>query len=98
MGMVALLLGVVPFVAFWKGPEIRSRSKYSKILMAEEAKRVAEAEKEDEERAQEMVDEEEWSSPEAAHVSEEKRYPRTGQGTEESDGGEEAERGRRYGL
>jgi len=30
----------VPFVAFWRGPQIRARSKYSRQLMAEEARRI----------------------------------------------------------
>jgi type II secretory pathway component PulM len=57
MGMVAAVLGVVPFVAYWKGPEIRARSKYSKILMAEERARVAAANREEQERAQEAGEE-----------------------------------------
>ena len=31
---------MVPFVAFWRGPQIRARSKYSRQLMAEEARRI----------------------------------------------------------
>jgi hypothetical protein len=62
MGMVAGILGIVPFIAYWKGPEIRARSKYSKILMEEERRRVADAEREDEERAhEEAQEEEEWN-------------------------------------
>lgn len=37
---ISALLAAVPFVAFWYGPVIRSHSKYSKQLMAEEAKRI----------------------------------------------------------
>ena len=40
MGCIALLLAPVPYIAYFKGPWIRSRSPYSKILMAEEKKRV----------------------------------------------------------
>ena len=40
MGCIALLLAPVPYIAYFKGPYIRSRSPYSKILMAEEKKRV----------------------------------------------------------
>lgn len=40
MGCIALLLAPVPYIAFFKGPWIRERSPYSKILMAEEKKRV----------------------------------------------------------
>lgn len=43
MGCIALILAAVPFVAFWKGPEIRRRSKYSRMLMEEERLRVEEA-------------------------------------------------------
>lgn len=50
MGMVAGVLGVVPFIAYWKGPEIRARSPFSRILMAEEKARVAAAEKEQAQR------------------------------------------------
>ena len=39
-GCISALLAVVPFVAFWRGPEIRARSKYSRQLMAEEARRI----------------------------------------------------------
>ncbi|WVW78489.1 hypothetical protein I302_100444 [Kwoniella bestiolae CBS 10118] len=39
-GCVALLLSAVPFVAFYFGPKIRARSKYSKILMKEEQERI----------------------------------------------------------
>lgn len=46
MGMVAGVLGIVPFIAYWKGPEIRARSPFSRILMAEEKARVAAADKE----------------------------------------------------
>lgn len=49
MGMVAGILGVVPFIAYWKGPEIRARSPFSRILMAEEKARVAAAEQEQKE-------------------------------------------------
>lgn len=41
MGCIALLLAIVPFAAFWKGPQIRARSRYSKLLMEEEKRRVA---------------------------------------------------------
>ena len=40
MGGIAFLLAPIPFVAFYKGPWIRGRSPYSKILMAEEKRRV----------------------------------------------------------
>ena len=40
MGCIGLLLAPVPFIAFYFGPWIRERSPYSKILMAEEKKRV----------------------------------------------------------
>lgn len=40
MGCMALLLAPIPFVAYFKGPYIRERSPFSKILMAEEARRV----------------------------------------------------------
>jgi hypothetical protein len=40
MGCIALLLAPVPYIAFFKGPWIRERSPYSRILMAEERKRV----------------------------------------------------------
>ena len=40
MGCIGLLLAPVPFLAFYFGPQIRERSPYSKILMAEEKKRV----------------------------------------------------------
>jgi type II secretory pathway component PulM len=36
MGGVAALLALVPFVAFFYGPQIRARSKYSRELMAQE--------------------------------------------------------------
>ncbi|WWD00553.1 hypothetical protein V866_007487 [Kwoniella sp. B9012] len=39
-GCVALLLSTVPFIAFYFGPKIRSKSKYSKILMKEEQERI----------------------------------------------------------
>jgi hypothetical protein len=41
MGCIALLLAIVPFAAFWRGPQIRARSRYSKRLMEEEKRRVA---------------------------------------------------------
>jgi hypothetical protein len=40
MGCIALLLAPIPYIAFFKGPWIRERSPYSRILMAEEKKRV----------------------------------------------------------
>lgn len=40
MGCIALLLAPIPYIAYFKGPWIRERSPYSKILMAEEKKRV----------------------------------------------------------
>lgn len=40
MGCIALLLAPVPYIAYYKGPYIRSISPFSKILMAEEKKRV----------------------------------------------------------
>ena len=40
MGCIGLLLAPIPFIAFYFGPRIRERSPYSKILMAEERKRV----------------------------------------------------------
>lgn len=40
MGCIALVLAPVPYIAFFKGPWIRERSPYSRILMAEEKKRV----------------------------------------------------------
>ncbi len=39
-GCFAALLALVPFVAFFKGPAIRARSKYSKELMREERERI----------------------------------------------------------
>ena len=39
---VAGLLAIVPFVAFYKGPQIRARSPLSKMLMAEEQRMIAE--------------------------------------------------------
>ncbi|WWC67915.1 uncharacterized protein I206_101833 [Kwoniella pini CBS 10737] len=39
-GCIALLLSAVPFIAFYFGPKIRSKSKYSKILMKEEQERI----------------------------------------------------------
>ena len=39
-GCIASVLAAVPFVAFWYGPQIRARSRYSKLLMAEEKERV----------------------------------------------------------
>lgn len=50
MGIVAGVLGIVPFIAFWKGPEIRARSKYSKILMEQERRRVEQDQREKAER------------------------------------------------
>lgn len=40
MGCIAALLAPIPYIAFFKGPWIRERSPYSRILMAEEKKRV----------------------------------------------------------
>ncbi|OCF35086.1 hypothetical protein I316_03126 [Kwoniella heveanensis BCC8398] len=40
MGCIAILLAPIPFIAYYKGPWIRARSPYSKILMAEERKRI----------------------------------------------------------
>ncbi|WWC88263.1 uncharacterized protein L201_003170 [Kwoniella dendrophila CBS 6074] len=40
IGCIALLLSPIPFIAYFKGPWIRERSPYSKILMAEEKKRI----------------------------------------------------------
>jgi hypothetical protein len=39
-GCIALLLGTIPFIAFYYGPRIRARSKYSKELMTEEKARI----------------------------------------------------------
>ncbi|WWC86940.1 uncharacterized protein L201_001820 [Kwoniella dendrophila CBS 6074] len=39
-GCVAVLLAAVPYIAFFYGPLIRSKSKYSKILMREEQERI----------------------------------------------------------
>ncbi|WWC86939.1 uncharacterized protein L201_001819 [Kwoniella dendrophila CBS 6074] len=39
-GSVALLLSSVPFIAFKFGPKIRSKSKYSKLLMKEEQEKI----------------------------------------------------------
>ncbi|AFR97650.2 drug transporter [Cryptococcus neoformans C23] len=39
-GVVALILAMVPFIAFYKGTVIRAHSKYSKILMREERERI----------------------------------------------------------
>ncbi|WRT64796.1 uncharacterized protein IL334_001730 [Kwoniella shivajii] len=39
-GCVALLLAAVPFVAFYFGPRLRARSKYSKQLMKEEQEKI----------------------------------------------------------
>ncbi|WWC59282.1 uncharacterized protein I303_101833 [Kwoniella dejecticola CBS 10117] len=39
-GCVALLLSSVPFIAFKYGPQIRARSKFSKLLMKEEQERI----------------------------------------------------------
>jgi hypothetical protein len=41
MGCIAAVLASVPFVAYWKGPQIRARSRYSKLLIEEERRRVA---------------------------------------------------------
>lgn len=68
MGIIAGILGIVPFVAFYKGPEIRKRSKYSKILMEEERKRVEEAEmNQRKEEEMELGDEREKSTEEKEH-------------------------------
>ncbi|WVR06700.1 hypothetical protein IAU60_003732 [Kwoniella sp. DSM 27419] len=40
MGCIAIVLAPIPFIAYFKGPWIRARSPYSKILMAEEKKRL----------------------------------------------------------
>ncbi|WWC63027.1 uncharacterized protein I303_105626 [Kwoniella dejecticola CBS 10117] len=40
IGCIALVLAPIPFIAFFKGPWIRERSPYSKVLMAEERKRI----------------------------------------------------------
>ncbi|KAK8847392.1 hypothetical protein IAR55_005250 [Kwoniella newhampshirensis] len=40
-GCVALVLSAVPFGAYYRGPQIRAISKYSKILMKEEKERIA---------------------------------------------------------
>ena len=48
-GLVAALLAAVPFVGFFYGPQIRARSKFSKLLLEEERK--AAVEKEDREGA-----------------------------------------------
>ena len=40
MGCIALLLAPIPFIAYFRGPWIRERSPYSKILMAEERRRI----------------------------------------------------------
>ena len=40
VGGIGLLLAPIPFLAYYFGPEIRNRSPYSKILMAEERKRA----------------------------------------------------------
>lgn len=39
-GCLAAALALVPFVAFYKGPQIRARSKYSRELMKEERERI----------------------------------------------------------
>ncbi|WWD21484.1 hypothetical protein CI109_105970 [Kwoniella shandongensis] len=39
-GCVSLVLAAVPFLAFFRGLQIRARSKYSKLLMQEEKERV----------------------------------------------------------
>jgi hypothetical protein len=39
-GCIAAVLAVVPFVAFFYGPQIRARSRYSKQLMEEERMRL----------------------------------------------------------
>jgi len=36
MGGIATVLALVPFVAFFYGPAIRARSKYSRLLMEQE--------------------------------------------------------------
>lgn len=89
MGMVAAVLGVVPFVAYYRGPEIRSRSKYSKILMAEERKRVVDAEREDKERNLEEAAEAGYTAGEGQIASSEKGRP------QDEDRGQGM--GRRYG-
>lgn len=40
MGGFATLLAAVPFVAFVWGPQIRARSRYSKMLMAQEREQL----------------------------------------------------------
>ncbi|WRT66787.1 uncharacterized protein IL334_003750 [Kwoniella shivajii] len=40
IGCIALVLAPIPFIALLKGPWIRERSPYSKILMAEERERI----------------------------------------------------------
>jgi hypothetical protein len=49
-GCIGALLGAVPFVAFFYGPKIRSRSKFSRLLVEEEERlqreRLKESEKE----------------------------------------------------
>lgn len=41
-GCVAALLAVVPFIGFFYGPQIRARSKFSKLLLEEERKAAEE--------------------------------------------------------
>ncbi|KAL7418993.1 hypothetical protein Q5752_006677 [Cryptotrichosporon argae] len=48
-GCIAALLAVVPFVAYYKGPAIRARSKYSKLLMDAERKEVERDERDERE-------------------------------------------------
>jgi hypothetical protein len=40
MGAIATILALVPFVAFFYGPAIRARSKYSRMLMAQEREAI----------------------------------------------------------
>jgi len=53
MGAFAAVLALVPFVAFIYGPQIRARSKYSRLLMAQEREAI---EKEREEREKQGMD------------------------------------------
>lgn len=50
-GAIGALLAVVPFIGFFYGPQIRARSKFSKLLMEEEQK-AAEAKEGRESRAE----------------------------------------------
>jgi type II secretory pathway component PulM len=59
MGGVAALLALVPFVAFFYGPQIRARSKYSRELMAQEREALEKEREAREKRGMDTADAEE---------------------------------------